>query len=194
MPTTILLVRHGETDWNRDNRFQGHADTTLNDAGRAQVADLAHALRSERFSAVYSSPLERAAETARIIASELGLEVRLDEALMEVDVGSWSGLTRSEIETRYADGYARWRAYGHGWDDGETYEELGLRVVAGLQRIAGSHPDQQVLAVTHGGPIRSALAAAEHVSFEKARRSIAVLENCATVRIVVRDGILEQVD
>jgi len=194
VPTTILLVRHGETDWNRDNRFQGHADTTLNDAGRAQVADLAHALRSERFSAVYSSPLERAAETATIIASELGLEVRLDEALMEVDVGSWSGLTRSEIETRYADGYARWRAYGHGWDDGETYEELGLRVVAGLQRIAGSHPDQQVLAVTHGGPIRSALAAAEHVSFEKARRSIAVLENCATVRIVVRDGILEQVD
>ena len=194
MPTTILLVRHGETDWNRDNRFQGHADTTLNDAGRAQVADLAHALRSERFSAVYSSPLERAAETATIIASELGLEVRLDEALMEVDVGSWSGLTRSEIETRYADGYARWRAYGHGWDDGETYEELGLRVVAGLQRIAGSHPDQQVLAVTHGGPIRSALAVAERVSFEKARRSIAVLENCATVRIVVRDGLLEQVD
>jgi len=194
VPTTILLVRHGETDWNRDNRFQGHADTTLNDAGRAQVADLAHALRSERFSAVYSSPLERAAETATIIASELGLEVRLDEALMEVDVGSWSGLTRSEIETRYADGYARWRAYGHGWDDGETYEELGLRVVAGLQRIAGSHPDQQVLAVTHGGPIRSALAVAERVSFEKARRSIAVLENCATVRIVVRDGLLEQVD
>lgn len=194
MPTTIVLVRHGETDWNRESRFQGHADTCLNDAGRAQVADLALALEGTDLTAVYSSPLERAAETAKIIASKLGLEVRLDDALMEVDVGSWSGLTRSEIETRYPDGYARWRAYGHGWDDGETYEELGLRVVAGLQRIAESHPDQQVLAVTHGGPIRSALAAADSVPFGSARRSIAVLENCATVRIVVQDGILQRLD
>ena len=194
MPTTIVLVRHGETDWNRESRFQGHSDTCLNDAGRAQVADLAHALEETDFSAVYSSPLERAAETARIIASKLGLEVRLDDALMEVDVGSWAGLTRSEIETRYADGFARWSEYGHGWDDGETYEELGLRVVAGLQRIAQSHPDQHVLVVTHGGPIRSALAAADRVSFGEARRSIAVLENCATVQIVVRDRVLERVD
>ena len=194
MPTTILLVRHGETDWNRESRFQGHADTCLNDAGRAQVADLAHALEGMDFSAVYSSPLERAAETAKIIASKLGLEVRLDDALMEVDVGSWSGLTRSEIEGHYAEGYARWRKYGHGWDDGETYEELGVRVVAGLRRIAQSHPDQHVLVVTHGGPIRSALAAADRVPFGSARRSIAVLENCATVRIVVQDGILERLD
>jgi broad specificity phosphatase PhoE len=146
------------------------------------------------FSAVYSSPLERAAETAKVIAFKLGLEVRLDDALMEVDVGSWSGLTRSEIEGRYAEGYARWRTYGHGWDDGETYEELGVRVVAGLRRIAQSHPDQHVLVVTHGGPIRSALAAADRVPFGSARRSIAVLENCATVRIVVQDGILERLD
>ena len=194
MPTTILLVRHGETDWNRESRFQGHADTTLNDVGRRQAAALARALESEGFSAVYSSPLERAAETARIIASKLGLEVRLDESLMEVDVGSWSGLTRGEIETRYADGFARWREYGHGWDDGETYEELGVRVLAGLRRIAESHPERHVLAVTHGGPIRSALAAADSVPFGSARRSIAVLENCATVRIVVRDGLLARMD
>jgi broad specificity phosphatase PhoE len=194
VPTTIVLVRHGETDWNRENRFQGHADTTLNDVGRAQTAELARTLEANEFSAIYSSPLERAAETARIIASNLGLDVRLDKALMEVDVGTWSGLTRSEIESRYPEGYARWLEYGHGWDDGETYDELGLRVVDGLRDIGASHRGEQVLAVTHGGPIRSALAAAEGVPFGEARRSIVVLENCAAVRIVVRDGVLERVD
>jgi alpha-ribazole phosphatase len=113
---------------------------------------------------------------------------------MEVDVGTWSGLTRSEIESRYPEGYARWLEYGHGWDDGETYDELGLRVVDGLREIGASHRGEQVLAVTHGGPIRSALAAAEGVPFGEARRSIVVLENCAAVRIVVRDGVLERVD
>jgi broad specificity phosphatase PhoE len=194
VPTTIVLVRHGETDWNRENRFQGHADTSLNEAGREQARALARALEGTRFSIVYSSPLKRAAETARIIASNLGLDVRLDAALMEVDVGSWSGLTRSEIEARYSEGYSRWLEFGHGWDDGETYDELGLRVVAGLRKIAASHPAEQILAVTHGGPIRSALAATEGVLFGEARRSIAVLENCATVRIAVRDGVLERVD
>jgi len=188
------MVRHGETDWNRENRFQGHADTTLNDVGRAQAAELARALDAEEFNAVYSSPLQRAAETARIVASNLGLDVRLDKALMEVDVGTWSGLTRSEIESRYPEGYERWLEYGHGWDDGETYDELGLRVLDGLREIGASHHGEQILAVTHGGPIRSALAAAEGVPFGEARRSIAVLENCATVRIVVRNGILERVD
>jgi len=190
----LLLVRHGETDWNRESRFQGHADTHLNEAGRTQAGALVHELTGERFAAVYSSPLKRSAETAEIIATSLGLEVQLDKALMEVDVGSWSGLTRSEIEVRFPEGYARWLEYGHGWDDGETYDELGLRVVDGLREIAASHPDEQILAVTHGGPIRSALAATEGVPFGNARRSIAVLENCATVRIVVRDGLLERVD
>ena len=64
MPTTLVLVRHGETDWNRERRFQGHADTPLNDAGRGQARALAALLRSERLSAVYTSPLRRAKETA----------------------------------------------------------------------------------------------------------------------------------
>jgi probable phosphoglycerate mutase len=193
VPTTIVLVRHGETDWNRENRFQGHADTVLNEAGRAQAGALARDLAGEQFAAVYSSPLERAAETARIIASNLGLEVQLEPALMEADVGSWSGLTRAEIEARFPDGYARWPEFA-GWNDGETYEELGLRVVAGLFAMASQHPSEQILAVTHGGPIRSALEAAERVPFGEARRSIAVLENCAAVRVAVRGVVLERVD
>jgi probable phosphoglycerate mutase len=113
---------------------------------------------------------------------------------MEVDVGSWSGLTRTDIEARFPEGFNRWLEYGHGWDDGESYDELGERVVSGLLRIAARHPDGNVLAVTHGGPIRSALAAADGVPFDEARRSIHVVGNCAVVRLGVRNGKLEQVD
>ncbi|MBM2824009.1 MAG: alpha-ribazole phosphatase [Thermoleophilia bacterium] len=188
------MVRHGETDWNRENRFQGHADTQLNDAGREQARSLARDLEHERFHVVYSSPLLRAHATALILAARLDLEVEPADELMEVDVGSWSGLTRTDIEARFPDGFNRWLEYGHGWDDGESYDELGARVVSGLLRIAAAHPRGDVLAVTHGGPIRSALAAAEGVPFDEARRSIHVVGNCAVVRLAVRDGELERVD
>ena len=194
METTIVLVRHGETDWNRDNRFQGHADPPLNETGRAQAHVLASELRSMSFGAAYTSPLRRAAETAAILAGELDLEPRPDESLKEVDVGSWSGLTRTEVEDRFPLGFARWLEYGHGWDDGETYAELGERVVTGLSNIGARHSDTAVLAVTHGGPIRSALAAADSVPFDEARRSIHVIGNCAVVRLALRDGKLERVD
>jgi broad specificity phosphatase PhoE len=194
VPTTLVLVRHGETDWNAQNRFQGHADPPLNETGRAQARALATELGREVFAALYTSPLQRAAETAAIIGSELGLEPIPDEALKEVDVGSWSGLTRAEIELRYPAGFARWLEFGHGWDDGETYDELGARVVTGLTRIAERHEGREVLAITHGGPIRSALAVAERVSFDEARRSIHVIGNCAVVRLAVLDGKLERVD
>ena len=188
------MVRHGETNWNRDNRFQGHADPPLNETGRRQARALARDLRDDRLSALYTSPLQRAAETAAIVARELELEVRLLEALREVDVGSWSGLTRAEVEDRFPEGYRRWLDYGHGWDDGETYADLGRRVLAGLVEIAATHPGERVLAVTHGGPIRSALAAATGVKFADARRSINVVGNCAVVRLAIRDGRPERVD
>ena len=80
-------------------------------------------------------------------------------ALKEVDVGAWSGLTVHEVEDRYPEGFARWVEWRcAGWSDGETYEQLGLRVVAGLREIAVKHAGEQILAVTHGGPIRSAAA------------------------------------
>jgi broad specificity phosphatase PhoE len=151
-------------------------------------------LEDETFRAAYSSPLLRAFETALILVERLELAVETSPALMEVDVGSWSGLTRTDIETRFPEGFARWLEFGHGWDDGETYDELGERVVSGLLRIAAAHPRGSVLAVTHGGPIRSALAAADGVAFADARRSMHVVDNCALVRLVVRDEKLERVD
>jgi probable phosphoglycerate mutase len=194
VPTTIVLIRHGETDWNRDDRFQGHADIPLNEAGRVQARQLVLDLEGEEFEAAYSSPLLRAYETATIVADHFELAVEPVTDLMEVDVGSWSGLTRLEVEARFPDGFRRWLDYGHGWDDGETYEDLGARVVSGLARIAARHPGTRILAVTHGGPIRSALAAADGVPFGEARRSIHVIGNCAVVRIAVRAGALVRAD
>ena len=140
MATTILMARHGETDWNRESRFQGHADTTLNDAGRSQARELAERLAGDHIVAVYASPLLRALETAEIVAARLGLEVETVDGLREVDVGSWSGLTRTEVEQRHPDGFRRWLALDHGWEDGESYEELGRRVLASLRKLAERHP------------------------------------------------------
>jgi len=193
MATTIVLVRHGETDWNRDRRFQGQADIVLNETGRAQVRALAAELVRETFSIVYTSPLRRAAESAEILAAALELEVRPCDALMEIHVGSWSGLTVPEVATQFPDGHRRWLDSRAGWEDGETYDELGMRVDEGLRRIGAAHLDAHVLAVTHGGPIRAILAAIRGLSFEASRDEIAFVENCEAVRVTIQDGVLEAV-
>ncbi len=137
--TTILLARHGETDWNRENRFQGHADPPLNETGRAQAAELAAALANEPLAAVYSSPLRRAFETAQIVGAPHGLEPVPVDALREVDVGSWQGLTRAEIEERFPEQFARWLDYEQGWDDGESYDEMGQPRARGAPRSSRPH-------------------------------------------------------
>ena len=194
LTTRIVLVRHGETDWNRDNRFQGHADPPLNDTGRAQASALAANLAGMALAAAYTSPLRRARETAEVLGAALALTPVDDSSLMEIDVGSWSGLTRTQIEERFPAGFARWLEGRHGWDDGETNDELGARVVAGLLEIGTRHPDAAVLAVTHGGPIRSALAAAERIPFDGAYGSIHGIGNCTVVELAVREGALERLD
>jgi broad specificity phosphatase PhoE len=138
--TTLLIARHGETEWNREERYQGHADPPLNETGRAQAEALAEKLADERVEAVYSSDLRRAAETAEIVGARLGLPVEHEPGLREIDVGSWQGLTKAQID-------------GRPWD-GETYEQHADRVTRALQAIAARHPDGQVLVVSHGGTLR----------------------------------------
>ena len=191
--TTILLARHGETDWNRDDRFQGHADPPLNRTGRAQAVDLSVALMAEELAAVYSSPLRRALETAEVVAASHGLEPVPVDDLREVDVGSWSGLTRAEVEERFPAQFARWLDYGQGWEDGETYEEMGRRAVDALLRLAAAHDGERVLAVTHGGPIRAAFAFADGTTHAEARRLGARIGNTFLVELAVADGALRRV-
>ena len=185
--TTLLLVRHGETDWNRELRFQGHADPPLNAEGRRQAHDLAARLAGERIAAIYSSDLRRAHETARIVGRTLGVDVTVVHGLREIDVGSWSGLTRDEIAEQFPEGLERWieGAEGH---DGETRDELRARVVEAAERIAAAHPGEQILLVSHGGALRALLTHAEGTRRERR------FDNCAVVRIAAEDGRFVAVD
>ncbi len=180
--TKILLARHGETDWNRVGRWQGQADPPLNDAGRSQSAELAERLAGDGIAAIYSSDLRRASQTAHVVADRLGLAVVEDAGLREIDVGSWSGLTRAEVEQRFPEGYARWLAgeIGH---DGETREELAERVVGAVERIAAQHPDDTILVVTHGGAIRALRRYADGDPGDP-------IENCGTSSLELVDGVL----
>ena len=192
--TTILLARHGETDWNREGRFQGHADPPLNDTGRKQAAQLAVELEDVELASVYSSPLRRAYETAELVAAPHGLTPVALAVLREVDVGSWQGLRREELEERHPEGFARWLDYEQGWEDGETYDEMSRRVVPALLELAAEHEGEQILAVTHGGPIRAAFAFAIGSSHAEARRLGPAIGNAFVARFAVESGALRPLD
>jgi len=183
VPTTFLIARHGETDWNRERRWQGHADPPLNEVGRAQARALASRLAADPPDAIYASDLVRARETAELVGRHLGLEVALDARLREVDVGEWSGLTTREIERLYPDGLAERRLGGTGWAHGESYDAMGARVVQALGGIAAANPDGRVLVVTHGGPMCSIWLAGGG-ALDAWQRSA----NCDVDEIVVEDG------
>jgi broad specificity phosphatase PhoE len=190
--TTILLARHGESDWNRSRRWQGHADRPLTERGREQARELAERLADTELDAVYSSDLARARDTARTVAGPRGLGMRELPALREVDVGSWSGLTRAEAEQRFPEAYARWATGGEGWDDGETYEQLSERTVGAIRAIAGDHPNQRVLVVAHGGSIRAIHAAALGVDVHTYRRIQRVEPNATLSAVCVEAGRLSE--
>jgi broad specificity phosphatase PhoE len=180
--TTILLARHGETDWNRDRRVQGHTDAPLNAAGRAQARELASRLAREPLDAVYASDLARAYETARIVADQHALQVVLLPELRERHFGSWEGLTDTEILARFPET----RRPGH-WGDGEPAEQMGERVVAALQRVAASHPGGHVLVVAHGGPLRAVLL---HCGADRG----GPIGNCDVIRVTVEHGRIDHAD
>jgi broad specificity phosphatase PhoE len=192
--TKLLLVRHGETDWNRDGRWQGGSDTRLNDLGREQARTLAEQLDGD-IDVLYSSDLARARETAEIVAAKLGLEVRLDPRLRERGFGSWEGLTMSEIEERFAESHRRWRVgEGPGADDAETFEDFSARVNDFLADVLRLHPGDEVLVISHGGSIRVIHALAAGLDYVRDHRLIPGVPNCAVARYGVRDGKLTPLD
>jgi alpha-ribazole phosphatase/probable phosphoglycerate mutase len=188
--TTVYLARHGESDWNAANRFQGHSDRPLTDLGRRQAEALAEAVAAKNVDAIYSSPLIRALETARIVAARTGLPVVEAEDLREVDTGAWSGLSRQEVQRRFPEGFERWVSGGAGWEDGETYEEMAARTLRAVNRIAEAHPGGRILVVSHGGPIRAIQAAANGMAIHEYRRLKPVEPNARLSAVAVEDGTL----
>lgn len=152
--TTLYLVRHGETDWNRAHRIQGSTDISLNETGRAQATATGLLLARRQWDAVVASPLSRAYETAAIIAREVGLgDPEIEAAIVERNYGDAEGMTGAEIDSQYP--------HGTEVPGRETRDEVVARAMPALIAIAERHPDQAVIVVSHGGVIRSVLNAVE---------------------------------
>lgn len=193
--TTIHLVRHGETDWNRELRWQGHHDTPLNARGREQARALAESLAGAPIAAVYSSDLRRASDTAEIVAGRLKLAVHVHASLRELDVGNWAGQTLAELRARYPAPVSRWEQTGErGWSGGESHEAMAARVLEAVRTIAVAHEGGEVLVVSHGGPIRALRALAAGLDYPRDRRSAARSENCEVLPIAVEDGTIRRLD
>jgi broad specificity phosphatase PhoE len=155
--TRLLLVRHGQSTWNADGRWQGQADPPLSDMGEHQAAEAAGRLADlgARVDAVWASDLVRARRTAAIMSVVLGMDVlgsgvHLDARLRERHAGPWQGLTRAEIEARWP-GFL---ASGRRPDGYEADDAVLTRVLAALDDLAAAHGDDDVLVVTHGGVVR----------------------------------------
>ena len=150
--TELLLIRHGETDWNVEGRYQGQSDVPLNDRGHAQAARLAAQLKGTQIDAIYSSDLKRAKGTAEILAEAIDSPLVLDRRLREIHQGLWEGMLFQDIQQKYAEAFERRKEdpLKVAPPEGETVGQLRSRVLAALSDILREHPEGRVAVVSHG--------------------------------------------
>jgi probable phosphoglycerate mutase len=184
----MILVRHGQSTWNREHRIQGQLDPPLSVEGRRQAALLARRLAGRPLAGFYASDLKRAFETAEAIGALVDLTPEPTPGLREIYLGDWEGLRTDDIAHRFPDAWARW---GHepDWDlvpGGEGAVRFEARVVATLDEILGRHSHGDVLVVTHGGVIQVAL----HRVIGRPSRGLFPfkIQNASISLIEVRDG------
>jgi 2,3-bisphosphoglycerate-dependent phosphoglycerate mutase len=158
-PARLLLIRHGQSTWNREHRIQGQLDPPLSEEGRRQAALLGARLAGRKFVGFYASDLKRALETAEVIGKSVGLRPEPATSLREIFLGEWEGLRTEEIAERYPQAWSRW-VEEPDWDvvpGGEGAAIFDARVGRALDEIVQRHQQGDVLVVTHGGVIQIAL-------------------------------------
>jgi isoleucyl-tRNA synthetase/bisphosphoglycerate-dependent phosphoglycerate mutase len=184
----VTLIRHGETDWNREKKLQGGAsDIPLNDTGRAQALEAAAALKGQTFDAIVSSPMLRAAETADIIAQELGIDdVERFEGLKERMFGTWSGRHVDDILAEHPAGIEH-KSFGmhHATpEDGEGLSAFLLRMERTAEELRAKFEGKRVLVVCHGGAVSGLRAVIENLALTEATTT--ALGNCETLELTIR--------
>jgi probable phosphoglycerate mutase len=189
--TELVLIRHGETDMNRELRFQGHVDVALNDIGHAQAMRLAARLAGEQADAVYASDLLRARQTAAPIAGELALQAVPDEGLREQSFGRVDGMRVADIQRDHPEAWAGWLRFEEDFamPEGESTRSFHARVIAAVQRLVAAHPQQKVVIVTHGGVLDMIYRTARSLGLAGPRQS--EIPNAGVNRVSVRDGVFD---
>jgi phosphoserine phosphatase len=152
MPTTIILVRHGQTDWNRIEHFRGRFNVPLNAIGRKQAEQVARRIASQwKPAAIFTSPLSRAMQTAETIAQKVHLSALTADGLVDIDYGQWQGLTPEEARQQWPDLVTNWYEHPEAVEipGGETLVQVRNRSMSAIKEISWLHPDQEIILVSH---------------------------------------------
>ena len=187
--TRFLLVRHGETKWNREERFRGRADLALNETGLRQAQAVARSLKAWSVSAIYASPLRRTVQTASAIGSELALGVVTLDGLVDIDFGSWQGLSDQEAAKQDGDLLRTWYESPQKvrFPGGESLEDVRQRVLAAIENVAARHSQDTVVLVSHNVVCRVVMCAMlglDNSSFWHVKQDV-----CTLNIFELRDGL-----
>ena len=154
-PTRLIIIRHGETEWNLEGRIQGHMDSPLTESGRAQAEAIAGRLQTVEVNALYSSDLGRAYTTAQFVSHKTGQNILTDKRLRELHLGKFEGLTEEEVQKRFPEEYVYLKNAepSYIYPGGESKEQFSLRVITCLEELMGKHQGEQIVVITHGGAL-----------------------------------------
>ena len=188
-PVRLLLARHGQTDWHRDNRYVSRTDIGIDETGREQALALARRAKDESPSLVLSSPLKRALLTAEPAAEACGLKPEADDRLRELDFGDWEGMTFGEIRSEDPERAERFlRSAEHGFPGGEPLEDGAKRILAVFEDLHRSRAGETVLVVAHNTLLRLGLCAVLGVPLGDYRRRLPRVVNAAITEVRFGEG------
>jgi 2,3-bisphosphoglycerate-dependent phosphoglycerate mutase len=189
--TELVLIRHGETDMNRELRFQGQVDVSLNAVGHEQARRLAARMAGEQADAVYVSDLLRARQTAVPIAGELAVPYVTEPGLREQHFGRVDGMRVEDIQREHPEAWAGWLRFEQDFamPEGESTRAFHARVMAAVQRLAAAHPEQTLVVVTHGGVLDMIYRTARSLGLDGPRQSD--IPNAGLNRIRVREAAID---
>ncbi len=185
--TEIILIRHGETEWNSQKRMQGHSNSDLSSVGQAQIQALGQWMKNVPFDFIYSSDSLRAKQTAEAITQFSGHELQFDQRLREKNLGVFEGLTSEEARERHPEVFRLFKTAGSKYviDEGESTQQLQDRALEIVNEIRIKHPEERVLLVTHGGFIRVVMKHSLGLSLETPTRFL--IRNTGVFRLVWED-------